>query len=61
MTQFEKMTTEEIICDICGELMIALYGGGWDNDRMICNACGAEIVFPTTTVYINELKELKDK
>ena len=58
MTQFEKMVQaqEEIVCDICGEVMIPMYGGGWDNDRMICGArdCGAEIVFPTSTVVDEE-------
>ena len=52
MTEFERMTKREIKCDICGEVMHPMYGGGWDNDRMRCAAardCGAEIVFPTST------------
>ena len=52
MNQFEKMVQNEIKCDICGETMIPMYGGGWDNDRIMCTSfkeCGAEIVFPTTT------------
>ena len=35
MTQFEKATKEPIKCDICGEIMHAMYGGGWDNDRIV--------------------------
>ena len=52
MTQFEKAIKDEIHCDICGEIMHAVYGGGWDNDRIVCaavNYCGAEIVYPTST------------
>lgn len=53
-TEFEKMAAREVRCDICGGLMHPVYGGGWDNDRMICAAaracgCGAEIEFPTST------------
>lgn len=52
MTQFEIMAAKDKIkCDICGGLMLPLYGGGWDNDRMMCTdlECGGEIVFPTST------------
>jgi len=53
-TQFEIMAMNAPIpCDICGGFMHPLYGGGWDNDRMICGErddCGAEIVFPTSTL-----------
>ena len=51
MTQFEIMAAQEIVCDICGGRMVALYGGGWDNDRMMCvePGCHAEIEFPTST------------
>lgn len=50
-TQFKIMAEKEIRCDICGGLMLPMYGGGWDNDRMVCveRECGAEIVFPTST------------
>ena len=52
MTQFEKaMKSPKVECDICGGVMHAMYGCGWDNDRIICanRECGAEIVYPTTT------------
>jgi len=51
MTEFEKMLRSKIKCDICGGDMVAIWGGGWDNDRLACDAynCGAEIVFPTST------------
>jgi hypothetical protein len=50
-TQFQLMAEKEIRCDICGGLMLPMFGGGWDNDRMGCTdrECGAEIVFPTST------------
>ena len=56
MTQFEKVIKEEVLCDICGEIMHPMIGGGWDNDRIICAGrdCGAEIVFPTSTESLNE-------
>jgi hypothetical protein len=56
MTQFEKaLAAGPIHCDICGEIMHPMFGGGWDNDRFICAArdCQAEIVYPTTT-EVNE-------
>ena len=54
MTEFERMAKrKKVKCDICGEIMHPMYGGGWDNDRLVCakrfNECGAEIVFPTST------------
>jgi hypothetical protein len=52
MNTFQRLIKEEIKCDICvGETMIGLYGGGWDNDRLICGDkdCQAEIEFPTST------------
>lgn len=57
MTQFEKAAQTEIKCDICGAIMCAIWGGGWDNDRVICSNiyCKAEIVFPTST----EVKKMK--
>jgi formylmethanofuran dehydrogenase subunit E len=51
LTEFEKMLKRKnVACDICGEPMIAIWGGGWDNDRFLCSAtdCGAEIVYPTS-------------
>jgi ribosomal protein S27E len=51
-TQFELMAAQkEVLCDICGEVMLPMCGGGFDNDRMTCTdwRCGAEIVFPTST------------
>jgi len=56
MTQFEKATQENIVCDICGEIMHPMYGGGWENDRLVCadRECGAEIVYPTSTEVPND-------
>lgn len=53
MTQFEQTIKKTVKCDICGEIMQPLWGGGWDNDRLLCAArdCGAEIVFPTSTEH----------
>jgi len=42
----------DLKCDICGQAMVILPGGGFDNDRIYCpdyKGCGAEIVFPTST------------
>lgn len=51
MNLFEEISKREIKCEICGSDTIALYGGGWDNDRIYCTDkdCCAEYVFPTTT------------
>ena len=51
MTIFEELAKRQIECELCGGETIALYGGGWDNDRIYCRDvnCGAEYVFPTTT------------
>ena len=51
MSLFEEIAQRKIKCEVCGSETIALYGGGWDNDRIFCsdNDCGAEYVFPTTT------------
>lgn len=59
MNQFEAAIQHEIHCDICGEIMHPMYGGGWDNDRIICAnpECGAEIVFPTSTPVETEAME----
>ncbi len=57
LTQFQRAIRRKINrCDICGSVMHPMYGGGWDNDRLICGDrdCGAEVVFPTST-------EIEDK
>lgn len=58
MNLFERILRDNdpIICDICGKTMIAIHGGGWDNDIIYCpnKDCGAEIVFPTTTEYMEK-------
>jgi hypothetical protein len=34
--QFEKLAAQcPLKCDICGGVMQAMYGGGWDNDRIV--------------------------
>jgi hypothetical protein len=55
MTQFQKAIQSPVKCDICGEIMHPMYGGGWDNDRIVCAArgCGAEIEYPTSTEVPN--------
>lgn len=52
MNLFEEIVGKSIKCEICGCETVALYGDGWDNDRIYCtdNECGAEYVFPTTTL-----------
>lgn len=57
MTEFERMMQRKVVrCDCCGEVMLPLWGGGWDNDRFICTDpdCGAEIEFPTSKVADGE-------
>jgi len=52
MNQFERaIQQKEIRCDICGGIMLPMYGCGWDYDRIICaeRECHAEIQYPTTT------------
>jgi len=51
MTLFQEMADRNIKCEICESPTIAIYGGGWDNDRIVCSdrECGAEYTFPTTT------------
>ena len=53
MNQFEIAAEHKPTCDICGSIMAATYGGGWDNDRLICGDpdCGAEIIYPTSTPF----------
>lgn len=52
-TQFQKAIEAEIKCDLCGAPMLAMYGYGWDNDRMVCGNrdCGGEVVYPTSTEF----------
>lgn len=56
MNLFEEIAARNLPCEICGKPTIALYGGGWDNDRIYCTDldCGAEYVFPTTTEAMQE-------
>ena len=58
MNQFEKMAKSCPPCDICGKPTYAMWGGGWDNDRIICkdSDCGGEIVFATSTEVVEEEK-----
>lgn len=51
-TIFEEIAKRHIECEICQSSTIALYGCGWDNDRIYCanDDCGAEYEFPTSTV-----------
>tara|TARA_R110002049_G_C8994679_1_gene549360 strand:- start:23 stop:214 length:192 start_codon:yes stop_codon:yes gene_type:complete len=53
---FTEIAQRQIKCEICGSETVALYGGGWDNDRIYCRDkdCGAEYEFPTTTMVDNE-------
>lgn len=55
MNEFEKAIkgNKNVICDICGDIMLPMYGCGWDNDRLVCvsRECGAEITYPTSTLY----------
>lgn len=50
-TNFQLILESKPICGICGSEMLAMYGCGWDYDRVICSErdCGAEIMFETTT------------
>ena len=52
MNVFEQIAKQEPSCEICGGEMIALYGGGWENDIIYCKDadCGAEYKFPTSTI-----------
>jgi len=52
MNIFETLINLDLPCDICGEVLIPMYGVGWDNDRLMCGdraECGAEYEFPTST------------
>lgn len=53
---FEEIAKRHIKCEICQSATIALYGDGWDNDRIYCTSgdCGAEYEFPTTTITSDE-------
>jgi len=64
MTQFEKaIAAGPVTCDICGEVMHPMYGGGWDYDRIVCadRNCGAEIEYPTSTPVEEILQSAIDK
>ena len=52
MSLFEEIANRNIKCDLCGSETVALYGGGWDNDRIYCTDedCYAEYEFPTSTI-----------
>jgi len=52
MNQFQiALKQKRIVCDICGCLMLPIFGGGWENDLIVCtdHDCGAEIVYPSST------------
>ena len=48
-------------CDICGGPMRCIYGGGFDNDCIYCpeKDCGAEVVYPTSTIFKYEIEKQK--
>lgn len=52
MNIFETLASQHIKCELCGSDTIALYGNGWDNDRIYCTDadCGGEYIFATTTL-----------
>jgi len=60
-TEFSKAIERGVTCDICGQKMYPIHGGGWDYDRMICpdRGCGAEIVYPSTTVVKDDSNKKK--
>lgn len=43
--------TDKPPCPICGSLMLAMYGCGWDYDRFVCSVrgCDGEIKLETIT------------
>jgi len=45
MNQFIRAIEVQIKCDICGEIMLPVYGCGFDNDRIVCSdkACTNKI------------------
>lgn len=51
MNLFQEIAKRHIKCEICGAETRAIYGGGWDNDRIYCSNkdCFAEYEFPTST------------
>ena len=61
MNQFEKAIQQEVKCDICGEVMHPMYGGGWDHDRIVCadRECGAEIEYPTSTEIVGTCRTVR--
>lgn len=52
-TLFEKVIAmpESRICEICGDIMAPMYGGGFNYDRLICANpdCGTEVTFASST------------
>lgn len=36
MNVFQELAARNLPCELCGSPTIALYGGGWDNDRIYC-------------------------
>ena len=62
MNQFEKAIQQgQVKCDICGEVMHPMYGGGWDHDRIVCASreCGAEIKYPTSTEIVGTCRTVR--
>lgn len=53
---------EEQICKVCGEVMLMMYGNGWDYDRLVCGSrsCDNEVEFDSTSYYEDEKKEVED-
>lgn len=51
MNLFQKLIESDLKCELCESDLRALYGYGWDNDRLLCSDddCGGEYVFATTT------------
>ena len=52
-TRFEIAIKRWQTCEICGGQCFAVYGAGWEYDRIRCaeSKCRAETVFPTSTMY----------
>ena len=64
MTLFRKLARKPPPCDVCGGVMLAMWGGGWDNDRIVCADrlyCGAEIQFATSTPLPEPKQKKKSK
>ncbi len=65
MNMFQKAIKDgPLKCDICGGDMRWIHGGGWDNDCIYCadyKDCGAEIEYPTSTIFEYEQENKKDE